>query len=151
VWSLSIGLPEITKLRWLDPMALMTVGNNIMAEARKAIPGYKNSFSFTIDLQPVQVAESLRYRGMHWTPDALLLRLLWVGVPLLIVLFAAVWFDRFAGSRASAIPRRRRRVHEEAVCDSSPSLSGQANTHLTPLSERAPVSAFRRLVVAELR
>src|SRR5262249_28236853 len=52
VWSMSVGLPEITKLRWLDPLGLMTVGNSIMEEARKAIPGYKNSFSFTIDLQP---------------------------------------------------------------------------------------------------
>jgi hypothetical protein len=152
LWSLGIGLPEITKWKWLDPIGLLTVGNHIMAEARKAIPGYKNSFSFTIDLQPVQIAESLRYGGMDWTANALFLRLLWIAVALIIVLLAAIWFNRFDEARSSGASRTsRRQVRNELTATPALSENARPVVHLTPLNDRVLTGAFGRLVVAELR
>src|SRR5262249_53687730 len=91
LWSMVVALPELTKVKWLDPLGLLTVAADIMAVARRAIPGYKGSFSFTVDVQPVQIAQSLRYQGMHWTGEQMLLRFAWVAVSVLLVLFAALF------------------------------------------------------------
>lgn len=154
VWGFGFGLPEITKLPWLDPMGLMTVARDIMAEAHKAIPGYKNSFSLTIDFQPVQIAESLRYHGMNWTADLILLRLFWTGAAFLIVLLAALFFDRFDPARWSA--RSVARVAKANRVEQRPAAvptatAGFTAARLTPLLKHADSSAFGRLLVAELR
>ena len=154
VWSLSMALPVASKVRWLDPMGLWTVANNIMEQARKAIPGYKNSFSFTIDIEPVRIAESLRYRGMDWTRELILARLLWFGVALLIVLLAALFFDRFDPARRFARSAVRRgkaegKALQAALASAPPATS--ARVRLTPLPPDRAASAFGRLVIAELR
>jgi ABC-2 family transporter len=153
VWSLSIGLPEITKIRWLDPTGLLTVGNNIMAEARRVIPGYKNNFSFTIELEPVRIAESLRYQGMDWTRDLVLQRFLWFVVALVIVLLATLFFDRFDPApravRAAAGGGKPKRAAKEAAAVLPATTT--AAIHLTPLAAHGAANAFGRLVIAELR
>ncbi len=151
LWSMVIALPELTKVKWLDPMGLLTVAGDIMAGARQAIPGYKGNFSFTIDIQPVEIAQSLRYHGMNWTSELVLLRLLWFAVALLLVLFAALPFDRFDPARWSLRATARRQETNGALPPVSPAGERFAVVHLTPLVRDARTSAFARLGLAEWR
>ena len=157
VFSFGIALPEMTGTRWLDPMGLMTVGDSMMAAARVWIPGYKNSFSLTISGQHVQVAESLRWQGVHWTSQEVLLRAACLGVALLISLLAALFFDRFDATRLVAPSIRKNEQQAQlaaaAAAPASPvgSTHSAAAIHLTPLAPAAHSNAFGRIFAAELR
>ncbi len=160
VWSiLGIGLPEISGNHRLDPMGLMAVSDSMMAGARANIPGYKNSFSFTIADSPVEIVHSFRWQGVDWTAESLWLRLVWTGVAVFLALLAAVVFDRFDPSRSFAhSSRAKKAVLQPAPGFFAPGHSaaliraGAISTpHLTPLASTAGVNAFLRVFAAELR
>jgi hypothetical protein len=159
VFSMGIGLPEISGHRWLDPMGLMTVGNSMMAAARAAIPGYKDGFSLTIAPGHSQVAEALRWQGVHWTPEHLLMRVGCLFAAVLITLLAALFFDRFDATRflAPSLPKIKQRVAARAAASNAAS-NGSAvasrpgsSVHLTSLASAEHSNAFGRILAAELR
>jgi hypothetical protein len=156
VFSFGIGLPGMTGRRWLDPMGLMTVGDSMMAAARASIPGYKNNFELTIDSKHVRVAEALRWEGVHWTSDQLLLRAACFAAAILITLLAALFFDRFDPTRflAPSIRTSRKPIRTEAAAGSTVSagtLHSASAVYLTPLASGAHTNAFGRLFSAEFR
>jgi hypothetical protein len=161
VWSLlGIGLPEISGNHRLDPMGLMAIADSMMAGARANIPGYKNSFAFTIADTPVKIVQSFRWQGVTWDWEAVLLRVLWTGVAIGVVLLAALVFDRFDSSRSFAPslrrPKRQLAIENGLVSSSSveplrPISPPRAAAHLTPLVASARTNAFVRLFFAELR
>jgi hypothetical protein len=157
-WSmLGIGLPEISGNHKLDPMGLMVMADSMMAGAREHIPGYKDSFSFTVADTPVKVVSSFRWQGVHWTAEDLLLRVVWTGAAVTLVLLAALVFDRFDSARAFA-PSLRRKNSQTAQSGFAAARSGQAlhaqgvtRTHLTPLGGSVRTNSFVRIFGAELR
>jgi hypothetical protein len=159
IFSVGLALPEITGRRWLDPIGLMSVGDSMMAAARTAIPGYKNDFSLTISPEHVQVAESLRWQGLHWTSDQILMRAASLAAALLISLLAAVFFDRFDAARfaVSSLRKSKKRARTELVAAGvAPGTLAvvtppAATVHITALAPGAHASAFGHLFVAELR
>lgn len=148
-----LALPEITGKRWTDLTGLMTVGNSMMEAARAAVPGYKNDFSLTISPGQVHVAESLRWQGVHWTGDVLGLRLAWLLVSFLIVILAALFFDRFDTSRFAIGKNLKASVVAPGVDKDVPLRSGRTSVavHLTPIEASARSGSFVRLCSAELR
>ena len=157
-WAvLGIGLPELSGKHWLDPMGLTTVANDMIAGARANIPGYKDSFSLSIADQPSKIVETFRWHGVPWTSQIVLLRLGWTAAAVLIVLLAALFFDRFDSARWFMPSLRRAKKLPP------PQLAEQANggtalpakpavaVHLTPLAATARGSAFFRIFTAELR
>lgn len=157
VFSFGIALPEMSGVRWLDPLGLMTVGDSMMAAARVSIPGYKNSFSLIISGEHVQVAESLRWQGVHWSTPEVLRRAACLGVALLIALLAALFFDRFDATRLGAPAMRRNKRPAQLAASAAAPVASAGSTHsaatlqLTPLAPAAHASAFGRLFAAELR
>ena len=156
VFSLGIGLPELSGKHWLDPTGLVTVGDSMMAAARLAIPGYKEGFSVSIDTTEIKVAEALRWQGVHWTAQDVLLRFATVLAAILLTLLAALLFDRFDASRFLAPSLRDkklklRRAHVAETSVGAPIAHPAAAVHLTPLASVAHSGAFGRLFLAELR
>ena len=148
-----LGLPEITGRRWTDLTGLMTVGDSMMEAARAAIPGYKNGFSLTISPGQVQVAESLRWQGVHWTADVLGLRLACLILSFVIVGVAALFFDRFDATRFAI---RKSAKLAEAINGGARELPASRGTasaaiHLTPIAAGARQGNFGPLFAAELR
>ena len=95
----------------LDPMGLMVVADSMMAGAHANIPGYKDSFSFTIADSPVKIVQSFRWQGVAWTWEDILLRILWIGAAVAMVFLAALVFDRFDSSRwVLSSPRRAKQA-----------------------------------------
>jgi hypothetical protein len=159
VFSMGIGLPEISGHRWLDPMGLMTVGNNMMGAAREVIPGFKNQFSLTIAAGHSQVAQALRWQGVHWTPGQLLVRAGCLFTAVLITLLAAFFFDRFDATRFLAPSLRKTQLQAQANTDAMNAVDGasvvatrsSSGVHLTPLAPAEHSNAFGRLLEAEIR
>ena len=132
----------------------------MMAGARANITGYKDSFAITIADSPVKIVHSFRWQGVAWTWEEILLRILWVGAALALVLLAALVFDRFDSSRSLAPSWRRPKqaaAAHDAIANSSTaeaprqSPTTRAPAHLTPLAASGRTHAFGRLVLAELR
>lgn len=157
-WSmLGIGLPELSGNHRLDPMGLMVVADSMMAGAREHIPGYKDSFSFTIADTPVKIVGSFRWQGVHWTAEDLLLRLVWTGAAVGLAVLAALVFDRFdsAKSFAPSLRGKKASLAQNGFAAARPAKSLQsvsaAAVHLTALDAAARSTAFARIFAAELR
>ncbi|HWZ99774.1 MAG TPA: hypothetical protein VN025_18600 [Candidatus Dormibacteraeota bacterium] len=161
LWSiLGIGLPEISGNHRLDPMGLMVVSDSMMAGARANIPGYKNSFSFTVADTPVKIVQSFHWPGVSWTAEDIFLRGVWTAAAIALALLAALVFDRFDPSRslAPSLRGQKQRPQMELPGNSSPAApvgSTQAHrakaVHLTALTGSAKSNAFFRIFLAELR
>lgn len=101
--------------------------------------------------------------GIDWTPELILHRLLWVGLGAVVVVIAAIPFDRFdpAGSRLlaraskagrSLSPSSRAEVQPPLVTAgfAKPEI-GKSAVPLTPIVRGAPKTRFVAIVVAELK
>jgi len=158
VWSiLGIGLPEISGKHWLDPMGLMTVADSMIAGARTYIPGYKDSFSLTIADPLSKVVETFRWLGVPWTAEMILLRVGWVVAAIVIVLLAALFFDRFDPvswffpSVRKAKKSSSQQTVEQPLAGALVNATSTAAIRLTPLVSPAHSNAFGRIFAAELR
>ena len=93
----------INKTPWLDPIGLATVMRSLSVEASKYIPGYRGGMSFQIQVgQHIQVAEGLRWAGIDWGWQRVLLRLFWVAASAALAIAVSFVFDRFDNQKASA-------------------------------------------------
>jgi hypothetical protein len=163
VWAfLGVALSAVTGIKWLDPLGNMTMADSMISGAYAHIPDYKGGFAFTIADKPVQVVQSFRWEGVPWTASQILLRLAWCGVAIVLVLFAAVVFDRFDSSRL--LGRAGRKAVEAAAGGTAANAVNAlidisvrqtaariAAPRLTALTRGERSSAFGRLVVAELK
>ena len=151
-WIFGLGLPAITGLKWLDPLAMITVMQSLGAEARRYIPGYHGGMAFQIDFGQIQVARDLRWYGISWTREVILVRLLWFGVAGGLAVLAGVVFDRFD----SAPVRNSKLGEKEGAIGNGSRGAGLAalptvTAHFTPFAANARKAAFGRIFAAELR
>jgi hypothetical protein len=153
-WMFGMALPMISGLRWLDPIGIFTVMQSLSAEARRYVPGYHGGMAFQIDFGQIRVAPDLRWPGIPWTWDVILLRLMWFVVAALLAFFAALVFDRFDSARIEASAIRKRQVVRSAApsaSDAPVTAPRPSAVHLTPLANSATGSGFSGLFAAELR
>lgn len=159
VWTFSIAAPGLSGKLWLDPTGIFTVMNSLGAEAARHVPNYHGGMAFQLEVgQHINVVQSWRFAGIAWTAQAIALRAMWIGVACVMVVLAALVFDRF--DTAAAVTARRRGgrpavapggpVVQDAVSAVAPAMAGTP-VHLTPLSEAASVHRFGRIFAAELR
>jgi len=156
-WTFAVGLPFLSGIRWLDPIGMLTVMDSLSAAARRYVPGYHGGMAFQINFGQIHVAQNLRWLGLPWTWDLILLRLMWFLVAAVLAFFAALVFDRFdsATVRASATSKRTAvavaRSATPLATDSLIAAPPGSAMHLTALVKGPRRSGFLRLLAAELR
>lgn len=153
-WTFEMGLPVMTGLKWLDPVGVFTVMQSLSGEARRHIPGYRGGMAFQIDFGQIRVAQDLRWTGICWTWDVVLLRLTWFAVALLLAYGAAFAFDRFDSARLVPAASRKRKALRSAALPANGeagSVFRSSTVHLTPIAKGAINSGFFGLVQAEIR
>jgi hypothetical protein len=158
VWSIGgLGLSEISGVHWLDPLGVRTFADSMMVDARANIPGYKGDFALTVADKPVKIVQSFHWQGISWTATDILQRLAWMAVAVLLVLLAALVFDRFDSSRSLMPALRRSKIPDtmsgEAAIAAANHAANVARTaaSLTALPASTRSNAFGRLFLAELR
>lgn len=151
MFCFSLGLPEVTGKRWLDPTGIVTVGESMMEAARVAIPGYTNGFRLTISNDHAQVAQSLHWQGVHWTAEQLWLRFDWLLFAFFVVLLAAVFFDRFDSTRFAfgRIPGAKAVAPQIQVMQAAGVAPSAVTVHLSPIAANAKRNNFGGLFLAE--
>jgi hypothetical protein len=100
LWSAMLAVPMSTASPRLDLTGLMLVQESAGAAAKAAYPEYDGGFSLTVGggIRD-RLKGPFRWDGIEWTAARLAHRFAWFGAAILIVLVAAVPFDRFDESR----------------------------------------------------
>jgi hypothetical protein len=156
VWT--FGLAAISGSRradesYADPMGLGAVVPGMLSAARQAFPAEPitgKSVSIGLQFGGSQGRALVRfaYSGIHWTPEVVAWRLLWLGVALAIAAAAALPFDRFAneGFRVVSLPRGRARgtgdPADEGTASAATPLTAGAAFEFARLAAGAPKQRF---------
>jgi len=135
---LGIGRPLAAMLgATSDAFPNLDAGNNSIGPVPSFLAG-----------QPLQ---TFVWSGTTWAPVEILARLQWIGVGLLIVLLATLFFHRFDPSRGRV--RRRKEVTSVLAAQQVESTPAEQSfeMHLTPISADKTRFQFGRTLWAEMR
>jgi hypothetical protein len=131
---------------------------DLIAACRASYPGCGNSGNLSMGLNVKEAGKywdltSFRWEGIHWAPDIILGRLMWVAVAVAIAMLAAVFFRRFDPAREGLrLTRKQKRAWPQD--DVAPAgwlaAAGSRTITLTPLARNAGGKRFARLVRFEL-
>jgi hypothetical protein len=100
LWTAMLAVPMASNSPRLDSTGLMLVQESAGAAAQLKYPEYKEGMSLTVGggIRD-RLKGSFPWNGIEWTAARVASRLQWLGLAILIALFAAVPFDRFDESR----------------------------------------------------
>lgn len=132
---------------------------DLMAACRATYPGCGNSGNLSMGLNfkaPGQYWDltTFRWEGIHWAPEIILGRLMWLGVAVAIAMLAAVFFRRFDPAREGlrlTRKQKRAKTQEDAETSGGLAAAGARAITLTPLARNAGGNRFVRLIRSELR
>jgi hypothetical protein len=132
---------------------------DLMAACQATYPGCGNSGNVSIGLNFNPAGQywdltTFRWEGIHWTPDIILGRLMWLGVAVAIAMMAAVFFRRFDPAREGLrLTRKQKRAkpREEIETCGGLAAAGARSITLTPLARNAGRNRFAQLVRSEVR
>jgi len=95
--------------------------------------------------------QTFTWAGVQWTPLEVMARLRWVGVAILIVLLATIFFTRFDTSRLRVRKAKSRTASVSPHSSEQVVATKYAQVRLTPLAPHMRRFSFWRLLRAELR
>ena len=128
-----------------EPTGIGIFENTMSKDVRAIYPDYDGGFN----LGPAEeVANTFTWTGVNWTSDLILARFAYIGLAVVLTLFASLFFDRFDPSRS-----KHRRMKKIAAPDVQPATPSQPlpSIHLTPLAKSASRFSFFNVLLAELK
>ncbi len=151
LWAFFLIYPVESKNRNLDLFGISFVEADMRAAARAEFPDYNGNFSLNAGPRENQAHVTFVWNGIDWTTQKVAIRFLWYFAAIVLVFFAALFFDRFD----SAAERRARApaLSQPAVANGFSHASSQpATVHLTPLPEKRGCRfSFASILLAELK
>jgi len=145
--SIPLSMENLTgKFAVFEPMGIGILEQDMGVAVRTVYPDYNGDFS----LGPAEeVLNTFTWTGVHWTPDLILARFSFIGLAILLTLFAALFFDRFDPSRSK--PRRTKSTASSPDLIAAAPPPALASVHLTPLAASANRFSFFNVLLAELK
>ena len=148
-WTALVVVPMQTGLLSADVLGLKMPMDQIQSDVRMAVADYNGTFSIGTAGGGESKEVPVRWAGMGWSPERIGYRLLPVGYTFVLVLLAALCFDRFdATARAPAKSALRRKLTDRlggGVLAKAPELM------MRPLAALLGRTVFGRMLSAELR
>lgn len=140
----------------LDPSGLYRIGIGMRDAAKAVFPDYGGGLSVSIGPEAGPAQGTFRWEGVAWTLPVILQRLWNVGLAGVVVLGAALAFDRFDPARAGARGRKPKQVvdtgadlvTEVQAAPTAPAAAAISAAHLTGVGRNA---RFLGAWIAELR
>lgn len=131
----------------IEPLGMALLKSDMATEVVQAFPDYDGSFM--LGGLETEITGTFTWHGIDWTSSVIVTRLAYIGLAILVTLFAALFFDRFDPSRA----RLRRR--KSTVSTSTPEVASVSEklpaVSLTPLNRAANRFSFLNVLIAELK
>ena len=139
--------PTLKQYPALEPTGLGILASEMGKAVTAIYPEYSGDFSLGGGF--VGETKVFTWNGVQWTPEMILARSSLVALAVLMVIFAALVFDRFDPSRSK--PKREKTSTPKP--DISPVVTPQAlhNVHLTPLNKAANHFRFFDVFFAEIK
>ena len=139
--------PTLKQYPAFEPTGLGLLASD-MGNAVSAIYSEYNG-DFSLGGGFVAATKVFTWNGVHWTPEYIFARFTLIALAILLIFFAALFFDRFDPSRAK--PKRIKPGTTKP--DLPPVITSQALhiVHLTPLNKTANRFSFFNVLMAEIK
>lgn len=132
-----------------EPTGLGILASDMGKAVTAIYPEYNGDFSLGGGF--VTATRVFTWNGVHWTPEIILARFSLLALSVLLIFFAALFFDRFDPSRAK--PKRMTAQRGASKPNLSPASTSQAlpAVHLTPLNKADNRFSFFNVLMAEIK
>jgi hypothetical protein len=141
--------PTLKQYPAFEPTGLGLLGSEMGKAVTAIYPEYNGDF--TLGGGVAAATRVFTWDGVHWTPELILARFSLIALAILLIFFAALFFDRFDPSRSKP---RSVRIKSNAS-PSAPKIDSTSQTvstpHLTPLNKAANRFSFFDVLIAELK
>jgi ABC-2 family transporter protein len=139
--------PALKQYPAYEPTGLGLLASDMGKAVTAIYPEYDGDFSLGGGF--VTATRVFTWNGVQWTSELILARFSLIALSILLIFFAAPFFDRFDPSREK--PKQRK--PGLAKPDASPVIISQAlpSVHLTPLNKAANRFSFFNVLIAELK
>jgi hypothetical protein len=132
-----------------EPTGLGILASDMGKAVTAIYPEYNGDFSLGGGF--VTATKVFTWNGVQWTPEMILARFSLLALSVMLIFFAALFFDRFDPSRSK--PRSVR--IKNSASPSTPEIDSISQTvstpHLTPLNKTANRFSFFNVLLAELK
>lgn len=164
IWIAALSIPMVAQDAPAGHPYFDLIGSGIllpdlMAACQAAYPGCGNSGNISMGLNFNPSGQywdltTFRWDGLHWAPEIILSRLMWLGVAVAIAMGAAIFFRRFDPAREGLrLTRKQKRAQSQEEVETAGGLAAtDARTvTLTPLARCAGGNRLAPLARSELR
>jgi hypothetical protein len=137
-----------------EPLGIGLFMNDMQAAVLKVYPDYSGGFSLGSGGETI--IGTFKWMGIHWTPDLLFPRFIFLMMAVLLTLVSAFFFDRFDPSRRNPKRLNRKVPVLQSVRNSQNETASVAQplsqpVHLSSLSASANGFAFPRVLISEMK
>jgi len=139
--------PTLKQYPAFEPTGLGILASEMGNAVTAIYPEYSGDFS--LGGGSVTATRIFTWNGIQWTPELILSRFSLIALAVLLILLAALFFDRFDPSRAKPKRIKPGTTKPELV----PVITSQAlpNVHLTSLNKAAKRFNFINVFIAEIK
>ena len=130
-----------------EPTGLGILASDMGKAVTAIYPEYGGDFSLGGGF--VTATRVFTWNGVHWTPEMILARFSLLALSVLLIFFAALFFDRFDPSRSK--PRRIKSNASPSAPEIVSTSQALSVPHLTPLNKAANRFSFFTVLIAELK
>lgn len=134
-----------------DPSGMQLLFRSARTELQKIDPRNPQEFHFSLTIGGEHAVRTFPWNGIDWTPQVLLMRVLWITAAVGIAILASVFFHRFDPARSWKTRRAKetkKKTEPATLASAQPII---AAGHLTPLVRNRGGVRFVRLIASELR
>ena len=130
-----------------EPTGLGILASDMGKAVTAIYPEYGGDFSLGGGF--VTATRVFTWNGVHWPPEMILARFSLLALSVLLIFFAALFFDRFDPSRSK--PRRIKSNASPSAPEIVSTSQALSVPHLTPLNKAANRFSFFTVLIAELK
>jgi len=139
--------PTLKQYQAFEPTGLGLLGSEMGKAVTAIYPEYNGDFS--LGGGSVTATRVFTWNGVHWTPEIILSRFSLIALSILLIFFAALFFDRFDPSRSK--PRRMKSSASPSALKIDSTSQAVSTPHLTRLNKAANRFSFFNVLIAELK
>ena len=132
-----------------EPTGLGILASEMGRAVTTIYPEYSGDFSLGGGF--VTATKVFTWNGVQWTPEIIVARLSLVGLSILLIFFAALFFDRFDPSRSKPKRMNAQRNASPSALEIVSTSQAVSTPHLTPLNKAANRFSFFNVFMAEIK
>jgi hypothetical protein len=132
-----------------EPTGLGILASDMGKAVTAIYPEYSGDFSLGGGF--VTATKVFTWHGVQWTLEMILARLSLMALSILLIFFAAIFFDRFDPSRSKPRSVRIKNNASPSAPEIDSTSQAVSTPHLTPLNKAANRFSFFNVLLAELK